>query len=169
MPRPRRNPALPVFVGTTVLAFAAVVLAAFLLPDRVPTHFGGSGAADDWSSRAGALTFLSLLTAGMTALFAGLAWWMPRVGWEWVNLPAKQRWAELGLQDEVRRRLRTDVLWTGSAMSLFEIAVTSAVVDAARSGTDRLPGWALVAFVVWLVVFVGYAASTPLRYRPPAG
>ncbi|WP_432512264.1 DUF1648 domain-containing protein [Kineococcus sp. SYSU DK001] len=165
-----RRPTLAVltFTITTALALIAVAVSATLLPERVPTHFGANGAADDWGTRTGAVASQAAITAGLAALFAVLAWQVPKVSWEWINLPGKQRWAEAGLQDEVRRRLRTDLLWMGSAMALLNTALTFSTVDATRSGTDRLPWWFFLAFGAWLVAMAGYVAFMVLRrYRLP--
>ena len=156
------------FVITTTLALLAVVVCALLLPGRVPTHFGANGAADDWGTRTSAVALQAVITAGLGALFAALAWWTPKLPWERINLPGKQRWAERGLQDEVRRRLCTDLLWMGSAMALLNIALTFSTVDAARSGTDSLPWWFFLAFGGWLVAMAGYVVFMLLvRYRLP--
>lgn len=156
------------FTITTGLALVAVAVSAALLPERVPTHFGAGGATDDWGTRTGAVTFQALITAGTGALFAALARWMPELPWEWINLPGKQRWAERGLQDEVRRRLRTDMLSLGSATAVLNVALTASTVDAARSGTDRLPWWFFLALGAWLATITGYAVFACLvRYTPP--
>ncbi|MEZ0493436.1 DUF1648 domain-containing protein [Kineococcus sp. TBRC 1896] len=164
----RPTPAVLTFAITTALALIAVVVSATLLPERVPTHFGADGAADDWGTRTGAVTFQAAITAGLAALFAVFAWQMPKLPWEWINLPGKQRWAEAGLQDEVRRRLRADLLWMGSAMALLNIALTFSTVDATRNGTDSLPWWFFLAFGAWLVAMTGYVAfMVVVRYRLP--
>ncbi|MEZ0163722.1 DUF1648 domain-containing protein [Kineococcus sp. LSe6-4] len=164
----RSTPAVLVFVITTALALLAVAVSVVLLPARVPTHFGADGAADDWGTRTGAVAFQAVITAGTGALFAALARWVPTLPWEWINLPGKQRWADRGLQGEVRRRLRTDLLWMGSPMALLNLALTSSVVDAARSGTDSLPWWFFLAFGGWLVAMTAYVVFTcTVRYRLP--
>ena len=109
-----------------------------------------------------------MITVDLNALFAVLAWRMPTLPWEWVNVPGKQRWERAGLQEEVRRRLRSDLLHLGSATALLNTALTFSTVDAARSGTDSLPWWFFLAFAAWLVVVTGYAVfSCSVRYRPP--
>ena len=98
-----------------------------------------------------------------------LAWATPRMPWEWINLPGKERWAELGREDEVRRRLRTDLLWLGTATALLDVALTCSIVEAARGGTGQLPTWFYFSFVTWLVAIAGYTAFMGLvRYRAPA-
>jgi len=164
----RPTPAVLTFMITTALALIAVAVSATLLPERVPTHFGANGTADDWGTRTSAVTFQAAITAGLSALFAVLAWTMPKVPWEWINLPGKQRWAEAGLQAQVRHRLRADMLWMGSAMALLNIALTFSTVDATRDGTNSLPWWFFLALGIWLVAMTSYVAFMGLvRYRLP--
>lgn len=165
----RPSHAVLAFVSTTALALVVVLVTAPLLPARVPTHFAADGAADGWGTRTSAVTFQAAITAGLGALFAGLAWWMPKLPWGWINLPDKQRWAQRGLQDEVRRRLRTDMLRLGSSVALLNVALTVSTVDAARNGTDSLPWWFFLAFGGWVVTITGYVVLMCLvRYRLPA-
>ncbi|WP_337063277.1 DUF1648 domain-containing protein [Kineococcus sp. G2] len=154
------------FAVSTVLAAAAVVVAAVVLPERVPTYFGADGEAGNWSSRAEAVTFLALVTAGMAGLFAVTARWVLRMSVEWVNVPHKQRWIEAGLEGELRRRLREDVLLFGASTNVLVLSVTIAVVQAAFSGTDALPVWWFVVFVLWFLLTVAHAVLMHrVRYR----
>ncbi|WP_432542112.1 DUF1648 domain-containing protein [Kineococcus sp. SYSU DK002] len=161
---------LVLFVTTAVLACAAVVWAATVLPQRVPTHFAGAGEPDAWSSATGAVVFLAALTVGLVATFSALVRWVPRVRWEWVNVPRKQEWIDAGLEGELRRRLRVDLLVLGTAMNVFAGSVTLAVVQAARSADHALPGWWFVVLVAWLVFTVVHAVVMhAVRYRLPVG
>jgi uncharacterized membrane protein len=70
---PRTSLALPVFViiagvvlGTAVIWHAWANYAE--LPDRVPTHFSGSGKPDAWSDK----SFASVMVLPLTALFTGV-------------------------------------------------------------------------------------------------
>ncbi|WP_432519055.1 DUF1648 domain-containing protein [Kineococcus sp. SYSU DK006] len=161
-----RNAAPVAFALTTVAAVAAVIVAALVLPERVPTHFGATGDADDWSSRAGAVTFLALLTAGMAGMFAAFARGSARMSMEWVNVPHKQRWIEAGLEAELRRRLREDLLLFGAGTNVLVLSTTLAVIQAARSGADALPWWWVTVFALWLVATIAHAVFMQrVRYR----
>ncbi|WP_432572938.1 DUF1648 domain-containing protein [Kineococcus sp. SYSU DK005] len=161
-----RSAAPLAFAVTTAAAVAAVVVAAAVLPERVPTHFGATGEADDWSSRAGAVTFLALLTTGVAGMFAAFARGAARMSMEWVNVPHKQRWIEAGLEAELRRRLRVDLLLFGAGTNVLVLATTLATVQAARSGKDALPWWWFVVFALWLVATTAQAVFVHrVRYR----
>jgi hypothetical protein len=166
-----RNAARLAFVLTTVLALAAVVVAARVLPERVPTHFGASGAADDWSSRTAAIAFLGASTAGLASMFAALVRWTPRMSVEWMNVPNKQQWIEAGLEDELRRRLRADLLVFGTGMNVVSLSVTLSMVQAARSDSGGLPLWWFLLFGAWLLFTIGHVVFMyAVRYRlAPAG
>lgn len=162
----RRNPAQLAFVLTAVLSVAAVGWAASVLPERVPTHFGAAGAADDWSSRAGAVTGLGVLSVGMIAMFAGLVRWTPRLPIEWINVPEKQRWIGAGLEGELRRRLRVDLLLFGAGVNVVSLAVTLGMVHAARSADGGLPWWWFAVMAAWLVSTVVHVVVLhAVRYR----
>jgi len=166
-----RKSAETVFVLTTVLSLAAVGVAAAVLPDRVPTHFGAAGDPDAWSTRAGAVTFLALFTAGVAAMFAGLVRWTGRLPLAWVNVPDKQRWVDAGLEAELRRRVRADLLVFGAEANVLVLSVTAAVVQAARSASGDLPGWWFVVFGAWLLATITHVVVVgAVRYRlDPAG
>jgi uncharacterized membrane protein len=153
-------------VLTGVLAVAAVVVAALVLPERVPTHFGAAGAPDDWSSRAGAVTFLAVFTAAMVALFVGLVRWVPAMPVEWINIPNKRQWIEAGLEGELRRRLRVDLLVVGAGLNVVCLSVTLAMVQAAHSPHGGLPWWWFVVLGVWLVFTTAHVVVMhAVRYR----
>lgn len=161
-----RNVAGSLFVVTSALACVAVVVAALVLPERVPTHFGGTGMPDDWSSRAGAVTFLAVHTAGMVALFAALVRWVPRMPAEWINVPHKQQWLRSGLEGELRRRLRIDLLVFGVGMNVVSLSVTLSLVQAAHTGDGRMPVWWFVVLGAWLLFTIGQVVVMhAVRYR----
>jgi len=161
-----RDAARLAFVLTAALALAAVVVAALVLPDRVPTHFGPSGAPDSWSSRTAAVTFLGAFTVGLAAMFAALARWAPRMSLQWMNIPNKQQWIDAGLEDELRRRFRVDMLVFGAGMNVVALSVTAAMVQAAHSASGGLPLWWFILFGGWLLFTIGHVAFMyAVRYR----
>lgn len=75
------------------------------LPDRVPMHFGGSGAPDRWAETTfWSWFFLLFLTVGVTAVLYASAWWilwLARHRPTWVNLPGRERFLKLAADDRV--------------------------------------------------------------------
>ncbi len=82
-----------ILLGLVLLA-AAADLAWFYprLPEQIATHFNGHGVADGWSSKAGFAVGQGCLLVGLSALFAGLAWLLPRTPVSLINLPHRDYW-----------------------------------------------------------------------------
>ncbi|MCA0144665.1 DUF1648 domain-containing protein [Blastococcus sp. LR1] len=156
------------FVGAGVL-FAAVWLWSLgRLPERVPTHFGGSGEADAWSSRAVALGTFGVIGLGTAALFAGLVWFVGRVPAEHVNVPHPEYWKQPEHLDRLRRLLAEDMWWLGASTLLLLAAVQLLLVRAAALEEPRLGPWAVVALGTYLLVLGGRLAwMFTRRYAVP--
>ncbi|WP_432494458.1 DUF1648 domain-containing protein [Kineococcus auxinigenes] len=158
------------FAGSVVLYAAAVVVAALVLPERVPTHFGGSGEADDWSSRTGAVTVSALIGAALAALFAALAAGVRRLPVDVVNVPNAWYWRAPEHEAELRRRAVGDLWAVGTATMLLLTAVEGAIVQVALTGTGRLPWWFFAVFGTWIAGLLVWALTLgPTRYRVPEG
>jgi hypothetical protein len=75
------------------------------LPDRIPMHFGASGAPDRWAETTfWNWTFLVLVAVGVVGLTYGSAsasLWAARRHPHWVNVPDKERFLALDADDRV--------------------------------------------------------------------
>ncbi|WP_337059483.1 DUF1648 domain-containing protein [Kineococcus sp. G2] len=158
------------FTGSVVLHAAAVVVAALVLPQRVPTHFGGGGEADDWSSRAGAVAVSALVGGALAALFTALAAGVRRLPVDMVNVPNTRCWRAPEHEAELRRRALDDLWTVGAATILLLTAAEGAIVQVALTGTGRLPWWFAAVLAAWLVGVLVWALTLGLtRYRVPGG
>jgi uncharacterized membrane protein len=138
----------------------AICLAGFLalvagtvsiLPDKVASHFGGSGEPDGWMSKSGFLTFMVLFGLGMPLLvtaLTGACTFLPR--WM-VNLPNKDYWLSPAMQSGTRWYLVGQALWLDCLLVLMIGAIHYLTVVAHRSDPVRLP---MTAFYVVLAVFL---------------
>lgn len=154
-------------MGTGVVH--AIVLAAIAptLPDRVPIHFG-SGGADDWTSRAGALWTFGLIGGGLLLLFVLLTLWIPRMHISLVNTPHKDWWTATPQREALlRRRMASDTNVLGGATVLL---ITAATLDSARAAQTDAPqlSWifwgSLIAYLAFTVGFVVWMHGW--RFRP---
>lgn len=147
-----------------------LVLGWFLLPDRVPIHFGVGGDPDRWVGRTRAVLEMGMVLGGMVLLFAGLAAGMARVPPGLLNLPRKQKewWtAEPVRLDRLRAMLAEDVLVIGALTLALLGGVALLTGLTAYQQTPRLGPGAIVligAYVVALSVQVLRTAT--VRYRP---
>ena len=156
-----------VFAGACTVYAVVVVALAGTLPDRVPLHFGADLQADRSGDRAELLLVATATGLLLTALFGGFARLGHRVPLHLVNVPHAEFWKAPAHADELRRRIRTDVLVIGSASLLLVAAELALVGVAARAGTG-LSGWSVVLLVAFFVGAVGWAGWLGTRrYRPP--
>jgi uncharacterized membrane protein len=141
------------------LAIALFGYAAFLvgmaatyarLPERMASHFGASGVANDWMSRdgyvwfmVGVVTFASLT---MIAAFGSIRFLPNAV----INIPRRDYWLAPERRDETARTLMRFGLLMVGFESLFFLAIHLMVVAANESQPVRLSNdvwWLLVAFL----------------------
>ena len=160
--------------GTRWFAAAAALFAgAWLwslarLPERVPTHFAGSGRPDAWASRTAALWTSALLALGVAALFAGLVRFLRRVPGEHIGVPHPEYWKQPEHLPRLRRLVAED-LWLLGAWTLLLLAVVQVlVVRAAALAEPRLDAWAFVAiglYVMGVIARAGWMSTR--RYAVP--
>lgn len=151
-------------------ALAAVQMVHYypLLPDPVAVHFGPSGAANGWSSKAG----FAALYGGMEALVVlfglGLAALLGKVPVGMLNVSNKDYWFAPERRPESIEFLKSHLLWMESATVAFLIALAQ-IIFATNLG-DSPPKlsndfWfvlvAFVAVVLWLSLRI------ILRFRAP--
>jgi uncharacterized membrane protein len=138
------------------------------LPERVATHFTGSGRPDAWSSRPVALAVTAVLGAGTALVFVALVRLVrgARVGW--INVPHPGYWKQPANLGRLRALMAEDVWLLGAWTLLLLAAVQALVVRAARLPEPRLDGWALGVVGLYLAVVVARAVwSHTRRYAVP--
>ncbi|MDN5893181.1 MAG: DUF1648 domain-containing protein [Nocardioides sp.] len=160
------------FFGVTILAgVVATGFAWFDLPDRVPMHFGGSGAVDQWGSRTQAVVTMGCILAGLSLLFWLLAIWVPRAPETLLNIPARDKewWlASPGRRQRLNTRIATDLYILGGTTILFFVVIELLMVRAAHESAPALGGWFWVVLAVYLVGVLGYSGyMITVRYRRP--
>jgi hypothetical protein len=158
------------FAGAVLLSAAVLVVLAFVLPERVPLHFGVKLTADRFGSRAEFLSISAAVTGGLAALFAGLAALVRRIGLEHLNVPQSAYWKTREREPRLRRYMAEDMLHIGTATLLLLSGVFALTGRAALAGTGVLSGWAVVLLVAYCGYVLGWVTwLLTRRYRPPAG
>ena len=153
-----------------VVRIATLVWAVLQLPDKIATHFGPSGAADGWGTRAGYVAFDVILSAALilglpmlvTLILAGSG-----VG---LNIPHKEFWLREENRPLLRRRLTGDMLFIGGATGLLLSWIDIEVVRANTLATPAMGASSWIAILLFVVVVVGYTVwMATKRYAIPAG
>ena len=146
---------------------ASVLLAAVLLPARVPLHFGSSGTVERYGTRTEAVVLFVLLGVVLLAVWAGCRQLVRRVGLELVDVPHADYWKAPEREPELRTRLGADLDRLLAATFLLCAVIAASTLDAAL-GEGRLPVWffaAFAAYLLWTAREVWHLATR--RYRPP--
>jgi uncharacterized membrane protein len=146
---------------TVTLAYAWAVL-----PERVPVHFGASGAADRVVGRERAVVEIGLVGYGTAALLAGAATLVHRLPMTLFNTPHKEYWSRPENEPRLRALAARD-LWVIAAftMGLF-IVVELITVAVADDPEPRLGSGTLLVLALYLVGLTGYLVWSRRRYRP---
>ena len=155
----------------SVLAGALVTGASwFVLPDRVPLHFGGSG-VDQWGSRAESVGFFASLLAGLALLFWVMVVVVPRVPETLLNIPDRdKKWwmATPERRTELNGMIVCDLYAIGAATLIFFIVVQGFVIRQASETNPALGPWFWVVFSLYLVGVLSYSGyMVAVRYRAP--
>lgn len=139
----------------TVAWLAVLVWQVWVLPDRVPTHFGPGGDADGWSSKQGALALavaLPLLAAYPLPLLSLLVLRWPAG----INAPNQEWWTATAPRLRRFERLMREDLWLFAVLmlGLFTVIQVSIVV-AARSEDGNAPAALLFGPLVVFLALTG--------------
>jgi len=135
------------------------------LPDRVASHFNGSGAADGWMSRDANFFLSAGLLIGLTAMFSCLGVMMKRLPQRWINLPKKDYWFTAERQEETRLHLAKWAWTFGALLNLFLIFVFHQAFLANVSEPVAMDNTVMSAgLVVYLVVSLGSVFTLLIRF-----
>ncbi len=160
-----------IFWITVLAGLGATVIAWFVLPDRVPMHFGPSGEVDGWGSRTESVIWMGLMTVFMALVFWGLATLVPRAPETLLNIPQKDKqwWLSSAERRQVlNRRIVPDIYGMGAATLLFLTGLWVMIVAQAQREQPGLGGWFWVMVAVYLVGLLGYTGyMIAVRYRTP--
>lgn len=158
-----------VLYGLVVLArVASIAWAAARLPERVASHFGGSGTANGWMSRDGYIAFeigiSALLLLGLPMLST-----LANGSGAGVNIPHKDYWFQPENRAELRRLLTGDMLFLAGTTGVMLTWLTVSVVRANEQPDPTLGPWSMVVVAGFVLVIVARSVwMATVRYRVPA-
>ena len=158
--------------GMAVLVrIVTLVWASFSLPDHIATHFGPSGAADGWGTRAGYVAFDVVISAALVLGLPMLVSVIVAGSGASLNIPHKEYWLRPENRPELRRRLTGDMLFiagsTGLLLSWVDIEVVraNALVTPAMGGSEWIP---ISLFVVAILGYTLWMATKRYGIPPEA-
>ena len=114
-----RKTSLLIFIFLVGLCLAHAAYYYPLLPERVASHFGGSGRPDAWSSKETFLKIYVGAVAFIAVLFPGVGFLVSKTPNSLINLPNKDYWLSPERRSETVASLSRQFLWSGSATLLL--------------------------------------------------
>lgn len=155
------------FAGGAVAFAVSLVVAGNLFPRRVPIHFDLGGDPDQWLGRTDALVLFAIIGLAAGLMFGVLAAGASRIPVRMFNVPDRDWWAATPQREnELRRRLRTDMFAFGGGFLVFLALLTLLTVRASRMADPHLDGWFVALLVLFGVGAVGWLVYlVRVRYR----
>jgi uncharacterized membrane protein len=156
-----RTPAL--ILGLLYLGFLVYLkVSAPQLPDRVATHFDGSGRPDGWMSRSSHLIFTAVLGFAFPMFVVGLCFVLRFLPDRGFNLPHRDYWLAPERRAETFAYFLRHSLWFACMAVWFVLGIHILVIQAngrspARLSTPGILGLAgsfLAGVAVWVVSLI---------------
>lgn len=141
------------FSGLFILVSWAMAVWAYAdLPPQIPTHFGFSGLADDWSTK----TFWSVFMLPIIQLLmAGLLAWAYRHP-QYSNIPSTV--VIMALPEPERsfmfQLIRRMIVVVGLIVNVLMAQIMLGIVSVGFGVSDHLNSWIIIAFVIMLLFIV---------------
>jgi hypothetical protein len=153
-----------------LLRISTLVWAVLQLPDKIATHFGPSGAADGWGTRAGYVAFDVVISAALVLGLPMLVRVILAGSGVGLNIPHKEYWLRPENRPRLRGRLTGDMLFIGGATGLLLSWVDIEVVRANTQAMPAMGGSEWIAISLFVVAILGYTVwMATKRYAIPAG
>jgi hypothetical protein len=163
-----RTPAL--VLGLLYLCFIGYLACSSAhLPERVATHFDGSGRPDGWMSRTEHLRFMAVFGLAFPLFVPVIVYVIRFLPDRLVNLPNRDYWLAPGQRTETMAYLCRHSLWFASMALCFVIGIQYSIIQANRLAQPHLPtplvlayaGCFLAGTAVWTVSLIRHCRHIP--------
>ena len=153
-----------------VVRIATLVWAVLQLPDRIATHFGPSGAADGWGTRASYIAFDVVISAALVLGLPMLVSVIVAGSGVGLSIPHKEYWLRPENRPRLRGRLTGDMLFIGGATGLLLSWVDIEIVRANTLARPAMGGSEWIVISLFVVAVSGYSIwMATKRYAIPEG
>ncbi len=139
------------------------------LPDRVATHFNGSGEPNGWMSRSTSQTFMLVFGFVFPLFIVGLCYATRFLPASLVNIPNRQYWLARERRTETANYLVGHSLWLACLMVGFVTGIQYSIVQANRQIVPHLATSVLLEVVVPFIAGTAIWVIVLLRhFRKPS-
>jgi len=156
------NTRLPNSIFVLLIVVAAVQLNYYAqrLPDIVGSHFGTSGLASAWQTKAAFLGVEVIIIVLATVISFGVPRLITAMPASAINLPNKEFWLSPQRREDTISFLRSQMAWFGCALLAFLLFVMELVFRANLRTPPRLNN---AAFVPALLAFLAFSTIWTIR------
>ena len=141
------------FFATIVLAIAEGIHYFPLLPERVASHFGASGAANGWMTKPQFFTIYAVLLLPALAVEFWVARRIARTNGAKLNMPNKEYWLAPERRTATFTYFEKFFAWYGCALLALEVFVMGLAMRANLDYPPQLPTGPTVSALVVFALF----------------
>lgn len=158
-------------MGGAIFFVGSVFFSPPLLPERVASHFGGSGEPNGWTTRGSYLWSVTLIGFGIPALVIGVCFGIRYLPPSMLNVPHANFWRSARQYPEACRILLDWSFFLGAANFLWATLFHVLMVRANRLDPPALaPGPVFLLSGAYLLITVLLVLMLVLQFaRPPRG
>jgi serine/threonine-protein kinase len=138
------------------------------LPERVATHFDGSGKPNGWMHRDNAALLMVGFETLMPAIFLGIAYAIYFIPSQFINIPHREFWLAPDKREASIAFVARSTAAFSLAISLFFIGMNHLTYLANQSGGNLNPLWFWTLMACFLVFTALWVLGLMLRFRIPA-
>ena len=137
-----------------------------LLPERMASHFDGSGRPDGFQSKEGFVALSAAMLILTVVIFGGLGSVFRRIPTKWFNLPNRDYWLAPERREETLEAISGQMEWFGAASLALYLYVIQRVVETnLTSGPSLDSGSMFVVLGIYLAFTGVWIARLVRRFR----
>jgi hypothetical protein len=118
--------------------FGYLAVSSSQLPERVATHFNGSGQPDGWMSRSAHLQFMAVFGLAFPLFIPAIVYAGRFLPDRFCNLPHRDYWLAPQRRPETMAYVFRHSLWISPMALCFVIGINASVIDANRLAQPHL-------------------------------
>jgi uncharacterized membrane protein len=136
------------------------------LPETMASHFGPTGQADGWSSKASFMRIYLIIIGSVVTMAIFVLALLPKIPASMINLPHKDYWLAPERRAESMAFIQRQMLWFTAALLLLlvDILQQSVRVNLGRAAQLEHPLTSLIIFGVFTLGWLGVLISKFGRY-----
>lgn len=159
-----RITAIVVLIALMVIAGAQLEHYYPQLPDKIATHFGGSGQPDGWNAKSTFVWINAILLGSLSLVFVAIAWLVPKLPASLINIPHKDYWLAAERKQQTMESFAVQILWMNNATLAFLVLLFHLIIRTNLNGAPRLGAAFWISFAGFMIFVIVWAVALYLRY-----